>query len=207
MSLCHYGDKLTADPFGSLLKNVPEDIRAAHRQRLRKRGRRGGLRQQLRRRGNRPPLPSMILSNVRSLRNKMDKLRLLTRGCFEYRESCIMLFTETWLHPEIPDCCVGIEGFSHIRSDRSELSGKSKGGGLCLYINDKWYRQHTVRKKICHPDVELLCESQAVLRPFSVYVPPNGNALRAAAQVADTNNYSAPQTPRFSSWEMLIIAT
>ncbi len=111
----------------------------------------------------------------------MDELRTLTRGCFEYRESCIMHFTETWLHPEIPDGLVEIEGFSHIRSDRTVLSGKSKGGGLCLYINDRWCRQHTVREKICSSDVELLCVS---LRPFylprefgnilicSVYVPP-----------------------------------
>ena len=204
LSLCHYGDRPTADPFVSLIKNLPEDIRAPRRQRLRKRGRRGGIRQRLRRRGNRPPLPSMILSNARSLRNKMDELRLLTRGCFEYRESCIMLFTKTWLHPEIPDCCVDIEGFSHIRSDRSELSGKSKGGGLCLYINDKWCRQHTVREKICNPDVEFLCVS---LRPFylprefgnilicSVYVPPNSNASRAAAQVADCVHEQLQRTP------------
>ena len=40
-----------------------------------------------------------------------------------------MLFTETWLHSEIPDCLVEIKGFSHIRSDRSKLSGKAKGAG------------------------------------------------------------------------------
>ncbi len=131
----------------SLTGSLPEGMKMRCLQRPRKRGRRGGVRQRLRKRGSRPPLPSMILSNVRSLRNKMDELRTLTRGCFEYRESCIMLFTETWLHPEIPDGLVEIEGFSHIRSDRTVLSGKSKGGGLCLYINDRWCRQHTVREE------------------------------------------------------------
>lgn len=115
-----------------------------------------------------------------------------------------MLFTETWLHPEIPDGLVEIDGFSHIRSDRSALSGKSKGGGLCLYINDKWCRQHSVREKICNSDVELLHIS---LRPFylprefgniligSVYVSPNGNASRAATQVADCVHEQLQRTP------------
>ncbi len=94
----------------SLTGSLPEGMKMRCLQRPRKRGRRGGVRQRLRKRGSRPPLPSMILSNVRSLRNKMDTLRTLTRGCFEYRESCIMLFTETWLHPEIPDGLVEIEG-------------------------------------------------------------------------------------------------
>ncbi|CAM4491086.1 unnamed protein product [Leuciscus chuanchicus] len=41
---------------------------------LRRRGRRGGVRTRLRKRPFRPPLPSIILANVRSLRNKMDLL-------------------------------------------------------------------------------------------------------------------------------------
>ncbi len=93
---------------------------------------------------------------------------------------------------------------THIRSDRTVLSGKSKGGCLCLYINDRWCRQHTVREKICSSDVELLCVS---LRPFylprefgnilicSVYVPPNGNASRAASQVADCVHEQLQSTP------------
>lgn len=44
--------------------------------RKRKRGRRGGVRQRLRRRGfRRLPLPSIILGNVQSLRNKIDELQ------------------------------------------------------------------------------------------------------------------------------------
>ncbi|KAK0139948.1 hypothetical protein N1851_023109 [Merluccius polli] len=63
--------------------------------RRRKRGRKGGVRQRIRRRGNRPPLPSIILSNVRSLRSKMDELRLLMRFSHEYREASLLVFTET----------------------------------------------------------------------------------------------------------------
>ncbi len=45
----------------------------------------------------------MILSNVRSLAPKMDELRAITKTCFEYRESNLMVLTESWLHEGIPD--------------------------------------------------------------------------------------------------------
>lgn len=82
-------------------------------------------------------LPSLVPRKA----GLMKKKRLLTRGCFEYQAPCIMFFSETWWHPEIPDCLVKTEVFSHIRSDRNKPSGKSKGGMLYLYINDKWCRQ------------------------------------------------------------------
>ncbi|KAJ8364457.1 hypothetical protein SKAU_G00132880 [Synaphobranchus kaupii] len=40
-----------------------------------KRGRRGGIRNRLRRRYTRPPLPSIILSKLRSLNNKVDEIQ------------------------------------------------------------------------------------------------------------------------------------
>ena len=172
--------------------------------RQRRRGRRGGARQRLRRRGNKPPLPSLILANVRSLRNKMDKLKLYTRTCNEYRESCAMVFTETALHPDVPSSLVELDGFSLARLDRSFESGKTRGGGLCVYINDKWCRQYTTRETVCNPDIELLCLS---LRPFflprefgnilicAVYVPPSANAGRAAAHVADCVHRQLQRTP------------
>lgn len=107
--------------------DLPEDIRpSAPRREIRRRGRRGGIRQRLRWIGNRPPLPSMILSNVRTLKRKMDELRNAS-ACYEYRESSIMVFTETCLRPDVPDSLCEVEGFSLIRSDRSETSGKDRG--------------------------------------------------------------------------------
>ena len=92
-----------------------------------------------------------------------------------------MTITETWLNKDIPYTLLEIGGFSLIRADRGEHSGKGKGGDICVYVNDQWCRQHTTKYIICNPDVELLCLS---LRPFylprefgnvlicSVYVPP-----------------------------------
>lgn len=175
------------------------DVRTTAQRRSRRRGRRGGIRQRLQRRGCRPPLPPMILSNVQSLRRKMDALRIHARFSCEYRESCIMVFTETWLHRDIPDTLCQLEGFSLLRSDRTEMSGKSQGGGIGIFINDNWCRQYMVRETFSNPDVELLCVS---LRPHylprefgnsllcAVYVPPSGNAVKAAAHITAT--YRAP---------------
>ena len=52
----------------------------------RRRGKRGGLHARLKARATRPPLPSLLLANVRSLENKMDELRARTTTQREIRE-------------------------------------------------------------------------------------------------------------------------
>ncbi|KAG1967816.1 hypothetical protein F2P79_003022 [Pimephales promelas] len=97
--------KVTPEP--GLLDHVPEELLRQHGgNRPRKRGRRGGIKLRLRRRATRPPLPSILFGNVRSLRNKMEELRLNTKACNEYRESCLMIYTETWLQEDFPDSLV-----------------------------------------------------------------------------------------------------
>ncbi|KAK0145648.1 hypothetical protein N1851_015429 [Merluccius polli] len=76
-------------PSAGLLNDVPRELcrhhGAGHRRdgKARKRGKRGGVRQRTRR-ASKLPLPQMLLCNSRSLRNKLDELRLLARGCYEY---------------------------------------------------------------------------------------------------------------------------
>lgn len=178
--------------------NLPETFKIlpSHRK-LRRRGRRGGIQLRLRRRG-------MILSNARSLRSKMEALRTNMRVCFEYREAGLLVFTETWLHKDIPNSLIELEGFSLVRADRNETSGKSRGGGICVFVSDSWCRNHSVRETVCSPDTELLCIS---LRPFylprefgnivicSVYVPPSSNAARVAARIADCVHNQLQHTP------------
>lgn len=97
-----------------------------------------------------------------------------------------MAVTETWLQPDVPDAYVQVDGFTLVRADRDLVrSGKSCGGGVCAYINDRWCGCITVRETISDRDMELLCIS---LRPFYlprefgnvvicvIYVPPDGNA-------------------------------
>ncbi len=111
----------------------------------------------------------------------MDELRTNTRACYKYRESSILVVTETWLNADIPDSLIELEGFSAVQADHKENSGKSRGGGICMYVSDAWCSNYSVRMTVCNTDVELLCVS---LRPFylprefgsilicAVYVPP-----------------------------------
>ncbi|XP_077423406.1 macrophage mannose receptor 1-like [Vanacampus margaritifer] len=142
--------------------DLPEEIRRADPGKCRRRrGQRGGARQRLQKRGYRPALPSLLLGNVRSLKSKLDELRSLTSACREHRDACAMVFTETWFHSDIPDSLCEVEGFSLIRADRTEPSGKSRGGGVCTYINDNWCRNYAVRLTTCTPDESSLSSSVA----------------------------------------------
>ncbi|KAK1901346.1 Protein translocase subunit SecA 1 [Dissostichus eleginoides] len=68
---------------------VPRELRR------KRRGRRAGSKLRARRRQYRPVLPSITMGNVRSLPNKMDNIAVLTRHERQYRESSILVFTET----------------------------------------------------------------------------------------------------------------
>ena len=162
----------------------------------RKRGRRGGVRLRLKRqRLRRIPLPSIILANVQSLRNKTDELQANSNYLHEYRNACIMAFSETWLSSRDSDADLSISGFgAPVRLDRdAESTGKSQGGGVCVYINQRWCSNITVRESICTADIELLSIS---VRPFYlprefpqifvtvVYIHPKANT-QTAADTAD----------------------
>lgn len=79
-------------------------------------------------------------------------------------------------------------------ADRTEQAGKTRGGGMAVYVSNNWRKQYTVRETLCCPDVQIL---HLTLRPFYlprefgsvaecvVYVPPSGNVARAATHIAD----------------------
>lgn len=152
---------------------VPQEVLFTNRLCWRKRGRKGGLRVRLKRRKFRPPLPSVVLGNARSLNNKTDELQANAKFLSEYKDSCVMCFTETWLHDQIPDSHVLLDRFQLVRADRTDDSGKSKGGGLCMYINDQWCTNFTTKSTFCNELVELLVVS---CRPF--YLPREVSSIR-----------------------------
>jgi hypothetical protein len=101
----------------------------------RKRGKRGGVQRRLRKFGlnhcsRTPPLPSVLLSNVQSIRNKIDELEACALHLKEYRDMCVMAFTETWLSDRDADDDLRITGFGcPFCLDRSAVvTGKSVGG-------------------------------------------------------------------------------
>ncbi len=80
---------------------------------------------------------------------------------------------------------IELMGFSVHRSDRTkELTGKSRGGGVCCYINNLWCDERNLHsiKSFCSPDLEfnmLLCRPFWLPREFTaiiimaVYIPPS----------------------------------
>ncbi|KAL0203335.1 hypothetical protein M9458_001353, partial [Cirrhinus mrigala] len=135
-----------------------------------------------------PNLPSIVMGNVRSLDNKMEELTARVSKNRELRECSLMCFTETWLHERIPDSAVDVAGFSSVRADRTRReSGKSKGGGLAVFVNERWCHPNhiVIKERVCSPAIELLAVG---LRPYYlprefshviaivVYIPPSANA-------------------------------
>lgn len=69
----------------------------------------------LKARASRPPLPSLLLANVRSLENKLDKIRDRITTQREIRECCALIFTKTWLSDKVLECTVQLQTHSvHI---------------------------------------------------------------------------------------------
>ena len=104
-----------------------------------------------------------------------------------------MAFCETWLDSTRPDDDIILDGFTVYHSDRTKESGKTRGGGLCIYINNRWFSKVKLHTTLCSPNLELLTLS---VRPFylprefsnivlrCVYVPPSADALAAADTIA-----------------------
>ena len=60
-------------------------------------------------------LPSILLTNARSVFYKMDELRLRATQL----KPCIICITESWLSPDIPDSAISIDGYRIYRLDRN----------------------------------------------------------------------------------------
>ncbi len=169
--------------------------KARRRRRRRKRGKRAGVLVRLRRRAFRPPLPTILLANVQSLDNKLCELRARISYQRETRDCCVICLTETWMSAMVPDSAIELTGFSVHRSDRTEeLTGKSRGGGVCFYINNSWCNERNIHsiKSFCSPDLEfhtLLCRPFWLPREFTaiiitaVYIPPQANTDQALKEL------------------------
>ncbi len=174
-----------------------------HRKRCergRKCGKRGGIQTRLRANPTRPALPTLMLSKVRSLVNNLDLIQLSRSTQHEARDCCVFVFTETWLNENIPDSAIQLHNC--YRADRS-LSGKTRGGGLCVYINKEWCNNAAVVSKDCSSLVEFMivkCRPSYLPREFTaivivmVYIPLCANAkdalreLYSAISEQQTNN-------------------
>ncbi|KAL0180398.1 hypothetical protein M9458_025840, partial [Cirrhinus mrigala] len=179
---------LPAFDYSDVLLNIVVGGAAALIKRFRtgRRGKRAGALVKLRQRGFRTALPSIHLANLRSLPNKTDELLMLTRTNKDFSNSAALCFNETWLNAEgDAGGRLHLPGYQLFGADRdAESTGKSRGGGTCFYISERWCTDVTVLKKMCCSDLEALfidCKPFYSPREFcsfilvSVYIPPQAH--------------------------------
>ncbi len=179
-----------------ILRNAEENN--GHRQRIKKhRGKRAGIRNRLRKGAHSPPLPSILLTNVQSMENKMDDLRARISFQWDIRDCNIICLSETWLTPSVPDTAVTpSDNFSVLRMDRTAEAGKSKGGGVCFMINKNWCDPRNISSlsRSCSPHLEhlsIICRPFYLPREFSsiivtaVYIPPQADTGLALSKLHD----------------------
>ena len=123
--------------------------------RKQKRGERSGGLAQLK--ANRPPIPTLFLANIRSLDNKVDLLHGRLNVSTEMRNCAVLCLTETWLNNSMPDSTFQIDGLQLFPAYRDHWSGKTRGGGLCVYVNEGWCTNCGLVNGYCslHPRLHL----------------------------------------------------
>lgn len=81
---------------------------------------------------------------------------------------------------------------SGYRADRTDASGKSKGGGVCISVHNNRCAATDSVGTYCPPDLEelaLKCRPFYILREFTavliraVYIPPQANAKQALEEL------------------------
>lgn len=104
-----------------------------------------------------------------------------------------MFFTETWLDDRVPDVAIELERRTMFRADRTiEDSGKTRGGGLYIYVNNAWCTNAVMTGSHCSENLEYLsvkCRPFYLPREFTctvimaIYVPPDANAKQAMKEL------------------------
>ena len=98
-------------------------------------GRWSDLLVRLMRHAHHPPLPSILLANVQSLDNKIDKIRARVAFQRDIRDCDIFCFTEMCLSLDMLSESVQPLGIFVRRSGRNKhLSGKKRAWGVCFMI-------------------------------------------------------------------------
>ena len=73
-------------------------------------------------------LPSVLLCNARSVFPKIDELRASPL----FHPVDFVAVTESWLHADLPDSAVGIDGYHDVH--RKDRSGR-RGGGVAAFVS------------------------------------------------------------------------
>lgn len=182
-------------PGSPWMVSPPGKRRRRRRERKHKRGCRSGSDARLRKQPHRPALPSLFLTNARSITHKMDELELQMVTMSFVRNCSIIFVTESWLHLLIPNAAVELAERTLHQQDKNRDLGR--GGGLCVYMHNEWCCNSRIIDTYCSTDLEVLAVS---CRPFylpreftvvvaiAVYIPPDANVSAALSLLLNTIN-------------------
>ena len=113
------------------------------------------------------PLPTILLTNLQSLWNKIDEIRLVLHNS----SPDLALLTETWLTDEIDSDLIGVQGYSIARADRIQRKG---GGTAVLIRNTLPFKASNVSASFDNEAEGTLVELTSWnLTVLCVYIPPN----------------------------------
>ena len=107
---------------------------------------------------------------------------------------------------------IEMAGFSMYWQDRAAMSGKTRGGGVCLFVNNCWCAIEEV-SRYCLPEVEYLmisCRPHYLPIEFSsiffiaIYLPPQTNA---GTQTALNKLYKAISKQENAHPEVALLVT
>ena len=93
----------------------------------------------------------------------------------------------------VADSAIQLAGYTAQRQDRTSNSGKSRGGGLCVYVINIWCTHTVAIDRHWSPDlgyVPIKCRPIYLPREFTVvlitavYIPPDANANIALFYIA-----------------------
>ncbi|KAK1789806.1 hypothetical protein P4O66_015687, partial [Electrophorus voltai] len=143
----------------------------------------------------------ILLANVQSLHNKLDNLRARIKFQRDIRNCNLLCFTKSWLIPVVLSHAIHpVEFFSVHRMDRTADSGKSRGSGVCVMVNNSWCNNANVVTHSCSPNLELLAlkfRSFYLPREFTsvivntVYIPPQANTDTALWELEALTQFQA----------------
>ena len=121
--------------------------------------------------------------NACSLPNKIDDI---TKVLIDSKLAVLMI-SETSLSDRFVSSSIDINGYHLKRQDRP---GK-RGGGICMYVSDKYSCDTNVEMCISSPDSEILgsiltLPSTKPIILITVYRPPSGNTDRFIEEFAES---------------------
>ncbi|KAI3352795.1 hypothetical protein L3Q82_019369, partial [Scortum barcoo] len=131
-----------------------------------------------------PYLPSIIFLSSLSAAFPSPPSQSASHSCL-HGVVMVTMATVRRMEGGSQDCIWG--GCCEVAERDTKVSGKSKGGGLIMYVNNRWCNPGHISVKTvsCCPDLELLAVS---LRPYylprefshvitvCVYIPPRADA-------------------------------